>query len=178
MRYIFNSLYYFFVAVVMLIALLLLTTLAPIPGNFEVKVVKSGSMEPYIKTGGIVVIKPSTTYVVGDVITFGQDTKTQIPTTHRIVSVEGAGSQQHFTTKGDANDANDPSTTKLSEIKGKVVLTLPYIGFILDFAKKPIGFGLLVGVPALIIIVDELGKILKEVRLMRRKKLLNETGDN
>lgn len=178
MKVIFNTLYYFFVVVVMLTALLLLATLAPISGNFKVKVVKSGSMEPAIHTGGIVVIKPSQTYKVGDIITFGPDTKTQIPTTHRIVSIAGSGSQQMFTTKGDANDAEDPAPAKLSDVKGKVVLTVPYLGFVLDFAKKPIGFALLVGVPAVIIILDELGKILREIRLMRRRKLLNEREDN
>lgn len=178
MKVIFNSLYYFFVSLVMLVALLLLASLAPISGNYKVKVVKSGSMEPAIKTGGIVVIKPSKTYIVGDIITFGQDTKTQIPTTHRIVSKDGTGPQITFRTKGDANDAEDPAPAKLADVKGRVILTVPYLGYVLDFAKKPIGFALLVGVPAVIIILDELGKILREIRLMRRKKLLNETEDN
>ncbi len=173
MKLILNTIYYLFIAGIMVIALLLVTTLVPIPGNFKVKVVKSGSMEPYIKTGGIVVIAPKTSYEVGDVITFGKDTKTQIPTTHRVVSIDGTGPLRTFTTKGDANDAEDPQVTRLSDISGKVILTVPYLGFILDFAKKPLGFALLVGVPALAIIVDELGKILKEIRTIRRKKQID-----
>src|SRR3989344_7105026 len=105
MKIIFNTIYYLFVAGIVLIALLLLATVVPIPGNLKAKVVKSGSMEPAIRTGGLVLIVPSVSYKVGDVITFGADTKTQIPTTHRIVSVEGEGSRRTFTTKGDANDA-------------------------------------------------------------------------
>lgn len=175
MKFLFNFLYYTFVAGIMLIALLLLTTLFPIPGNLKVKVVKSGSMEPYIKTGGIVVIKPSTSYNVGDVITFGKDTKTQIPTTHRIIKINGDGPLRTFTTKGDANDTEDPQVTRLTDISGKVIVTVPYLGFVLDFAKKPIGFGLLVGIPALAIIFDEVMKILGEIKAMRRKKILNAT---
>jgi len=172
MKFLFNFVYYTFVLGIMFIALLLITTLVPVPGNFKVKVVKSGSMEPYIKTGGIVVIKPSTTYEVNDVITFGADTKTQIPTTHRIVAKEVIGGSQVFTTKGDANDTEDSETTEFDEIRGKVILTIPYLGYVLDFAKQPIGFGLLVGIPALLIIFEEIFKIISEIKAIRRKKQL------
>lgn len=172
MKTIFNILYYLFVACILGIAVLLLASMVPVPGNIKVKIVKSGSMEPAIKTGGIVVITPSDTYSVGDIITFGQDTKTQIPTTHRIVRIEGEGPLRAFATKGDANNDEDPAPTRLSDIKGKVLFTLPYLGFILDFAKKPLGFALLVGIPALAIIFDELGKIFSEIKSMRKKKTL------
>jgi len=174
MKFLLNSFYYIFVLGIVFIALMLLTTLVPIPGNFKIKVVKSGSMEPYIQTGGIVVIKPSKDYVVNDVITFGKDNRDQIPTTHRIVAIEGTGPLRTFTTKGDANDTEDPKPTRLSEISGKVIFTVPYLGYVLDFAKKPLGFALLVGVPAIAIILEELMKIFAEVRNMRRRKTQNE----
>ena len=174
MKLISNFIYYVFITCVVAIALLLLTTLVPIPGNFKVKVVKSGSMEPYIKTGGLVVISPGANYVVGDVITFGKDTKTQIPTTHRIVSVNGEGSLRTFTTKGDANDSVDPNVTRLSDVHGKVIFTLPYAGYVLDFAKQPLGFALLVGVPALLIVIEEIGKIIREIKKMRIKNNVND----
>lgn len=173
MKLVLNYIYYIFISAIILLSVLLFATLIPIPGNFEVKIVKSGSMEPTIKTGGIVFIAPSQNYKLGDVITFGQDTKTQIPTTHRIVKVEGEGSSKKFITKGDANDAEDPNPVSLSSVNGKVLFSMPYLGFVLDFAKKPLGFVFLVGIPALSIIVDELGKIIKEIRAIRRKKLIN-----
>ncbi len=149
---------------------LLLASMAPVPGNWKVKIVKSGSMEPTIKTGGIVVIKPTDVYRVGDIVTFGADTKTQIPTTHRIIEMGDFEGVPSISTKGDANDSPDQRPTPISEIHGKVILTVPYLGFLLDFAKKPIGFALLVGLPALAIIVDELGKIVAELRKMRKRK--------
>ncbi len=164
--------YYILILGVASIGLLLLSTLLPIPGNLRVKIVKSGSMEPTIKTGGIVFIKSAPLYQVGDIITFGQDTKTAIPTTHRIIeeSVEKAGGSRVFTTKGDANDAADQKTVSVSEIRGKVIFSFPYAGYILDFAKKPIGFALLVGLPALIIIFEEILNIFKEIKRIRRRK--------
>jgi signal peptidase len=174
MKIIFNTIYYLFIFSVVAIALLLLATIVPIPGNLKAKIVQSGSMEPAIKTGGLVFIVEEPSYEVGDIVTFGADTKTQVPTTHRIVAINGTGPLRTFSTKGDANDSPDPTTTRLADIHGKVVFSLPYLGYVLDFARKPLGFALLVGVPAVIIILDEIVKIFREVSLMRRKKLLNE----
>ena len=170
MKKLFKIPYYFLVVGVASIGLLLLATLLPIPGNLRVKIVKSGSMEPAIKTGGLVFIREASSYKMGDVITFGQDTKTQIPTTHRIIEESGEGASKTFTTMGDANDAPDPKEVGVGEIRGKVIFSLPYAGYILDFAKKPMGFLLLVGVPALIIIFEELIKIWKEIKKIRRRK--------
>src|SRR3989344_6195321 len=170
MKKLFKIPYYFLVVGVASIGLLLLATLLPIPGNLRVKIVKSGSMEPAIKTGGLVFIREASSYKMGDVITFGQDTKTQIPTTHRIIEESGEGASKTFTTMGDANDAPDPKEVGVGEIRGKVIFSLPYAGYILDFAKKPMGFLLLVGVPALIIIFEELIKIWKEIKRIRRRK--------
>ena len=170
MKKLFKIPYYFLVIGVASIGLLLLATLLPIPGNLRVKIVKSGSMEPAIKTGGLVFIREASSYKMGDVITFGQDTKTQIPTTHRIIEENGEGASKVFTTMGDANDAPDPKGVGVGEIRGKVIFSLPYAGFVLDFAKRPMGFLLLVGVPALIIIFEELIKIWKEIKRIRRRK--------
>ncbi len=155
---------------ILLVGVLLVGTMVPIPGNFKVKIVKSGSMEPAIMTGGIVVIKPEAVYKVGDVVTFGADTKTQIPTTHRIIEMGDSPLGASIRTKGDANNAPDARPTPLSEVRGKVLFTIPYVGFLLDFARKPIGFALLVGLPALAVIVDEVSKILAEVKRLRKKK--------
>lgn len=144
--------------------------MVPIPGNIEVKIVQSGSMEPAIKTGALSVIKPSSRYSVGDVIMFGPDTKTQVPTTHRIVADEVRSGVFYYTTKGDANEDPDPQAVAQSEVIGKVLFSIPYLGYLLDFAKKPVGFALLVGVPAVLVIFGELEKIWREIKKVKRKK--------
>lgn len=169
MKVLFNILHYLLIAAVVCIALLLLGTLIPVPGNLQVKIVQSGSMQPTIKTGSIVIDKPESSYQVGDIVTFGADTKTQVPTTHRIVAIS-AGPNPVYTTRGDANDAPDQVDTHLSDIHGKVIVIVPYAGYVLDFARKPLGFGLLVGLPAGLIILDELGKIVREIAALRRRK--------
>lgn len=171
MKKIYQIFYYLFITAVFVIGALLLTTLFKIPGNYQVKIVKSGSMEPAIKTGSVVVIKPSTEYKIGDIITFGKDNKKNIPTSHRITATRMAQGKMLYTTKGDANNSADTKETSENEIIGKVVFRLPYLGYVLDMAKRPIGFILLIGIPALAIVYDEVVKIWKEVRRIKRRKL-------
>ncbi len=165
-----NIFYTIFVALLIGIALMLLATMVPIPGNIEVKIVKSGSMEPTIHTGSLVVVKPEADYKVGDIITFGADTKTQIPTTHRIIADQVADGKIYYTTKGDANEEQDSNKTPKELVIGKVIFTLPYAGFITDFARTKLGFVLLIALPAGIVIIDELMTIWGEAAALRRKK--------
>lgn len=138
----------------------------------EIKIVKSGSMEPAIRTGSIVITKPEAVYNVGDIVTFGEDKNGSIPTTHRIVAIRNEGDISFMTTKGDANPKIDPEETNTNEIIGKVIFTLPYAGYILDFARQPKGFILLIGIPAGVVILYEMIGIVEEVRklIIERKK--------
>jgi len=164
-----------FIGAVGLIAVVLIWSALPIEGGLKIKIVQSGSMEPAIKTGALVVIKPSGVYKEGDIITFGKDTKTEVPTTHRIVGVRVESGKTLYQTKGDANDATDMQEVASGEVIGKVLFSLPYVGYILDFAKKPFGFILIIGIPAAMIIYDEAMKIKYEIA-NRNKKTIDEQG--
>jgi signal peptidase len=167
MKRIANIIYYALFALLLVVASVFLASLFPIPGNVELKIVQSGSMEPAVPVGSLVVIKPSEQYRVGDIITFGADTKTQVPTTHRILSVDKSLDGTTYTTKGDANEEADPSVVHERDIIGKVLLDVPYAGYVLHFAKQPLGFALVIGVPAILIIFDELFTIFGELKKMR-----------
>lgn len=170
-----NLLTYAFYAAVALIVLLLLSSALPIPGGIKTFVVQSGSMEPTIKTGGVVVVKPAESYHVGDVITFGPRSKTKPPTTHRIMEVKEDG---NFLTKGDANEDSDMRTVSRYEVIGKVLFSLPYVGYAVAAAQKPWGFTVIVIIPAVIIIWEELQKIWIEVKKKQdyRKRVEKREG--
>ncbi len=170
MKIFFKIVYYLFLTAIGLVAILLLVSATNIPGNFKALTVLSGSMEPAIKTGSVVVIKSSADYKIGDIITFGPMSKTKVPTTHRIVDIKEDNGQQIFITKGDANNAPDAKETAKSEIIGKVLFDLPYLGFAVDVARKPVGFIFIIAIPAAIIVFDEIVKITKEIKRMRRKE--------
>lgn len=180
MKYISKALYTLLILVLMAIAGVFIASMLPIPGHIAIKIVKSGSMEPTIHVGSIVIVKPVENYTVGDVITFGPDTKIQIPTTHRIIAIDSENGTTLFTTKGDANEEPDTNRTRLSDVHGKVIASIPSAGYVLAFAKTPLGFALLIGLPAAIIILDELLKIFTEARAMfgPKKQSVPELSDS
>lgn len=166
--------YGIFVMVIIAFALLLLVSMFPISGNYKIKIVMSGSMEPAIKTGSIVIIRPESAYSIGDVITFGKDTKKDVPTTHRIIEMRTQEGKYIYRVKGDANENADMKEVLQNEVIGKVMFDVPYAGYVLDFAKKPAGFVLLIVIPAAVIILDEIQTIWAEIRKRKSASKQNE----
>ena len=167
-----KSIYGLIVIGAVLFTLLFVGTKIDVLG-YEVKVVKSGSMEPAINVGGIVVVAPQKSYEVGDVITFGADTWRRVPVTHRIVEKVPTGMTSSYKTKGDANEEADNGLTRHKDVVGKVIFDLPYVGYAIEFARQPLGFALLVGIPALVIMLDEIANITWEIhkyRFVRRRQ--------
>jgi signal peptidase len=173
---IFKAVYYIICIFIAIIAVLLIVSVFPITGNYKVLTVLSGSMEPTIKIGAVVVIRPENDYKIGDIITFGPNTKTQTPVTHRINDIKVVGGNAIYITKGDANNAPDSKEIKKKDIIGKMLFSVPFAGYAVDFVKKPIGFILIIMVPAVIIVYDEIRKIFKEIK--KRKKPEPEQNDN
>jgi len=103
----FKIIYYIFLTFIVAIALLLIISTFPITGNIKFMVVQSGSMEPKIKMGSIVMVKPVDEYKIGDVISFGEVTRTKAPTTHRVYDIKVVEGEPYYITKGDANNAPD-----------------------------------------------------------------------
>ena len=169
MRNIFKIIYYIFIAFIVIIAVLLIVSVFPITGNYKFLVVQSGSMEPTIKMGAILMTKPTKDYKIGDIITFKNPEKEQELVSHRIVDLEVKNGKTYYTTKGDANE--DPDTGKVAkdEVVGKVLFSVPYLGFAVDFAKRPIGFALIIIVPSVIVIFDEVKNIWQEIK--KKKKI-------
>ena len=147
------------------IALLLISSFS-IPGiPLDARVVQTGSMEPAIKTGSVVFIWPADVYTEGDVITFQRaESKLEAPITHRIISVSVTEGEYVFRTKGDANSAADAESVEESEVFGKVRANVPYLGYALEAARTPWGFAVLIIVPALLIVFEEVKKIWKELK--------------
>jgi len=156
--------YYLLLGILTVIAVLLIISIFPITGNIKFKMVLSGSMEPAIKMGSVVVISPVKNYRIGDVITFGPDTKKQSPITHRIYDMKVEGGEPVYITKGDANNAADQNEVKKNDIIGKVWVSIPFIGYGVNFAKKPLGFILIILIPVALIIIEEIKKIYNEVK--------------
>lgn len=156
--------YYAFVLLVIVLGVGLIGTQTSLLGNYELKIVQSGSMEPTIPTGSLVIVAPVEQYQVNDVVTFGSGRVSEVPTTHRIVGDQIQNGELRYITKGDANEERDAGFLDPNKIIGKVVLSIPFLGYLIDFARQPIGFILLIALPALMVIGDEIWVIYRELR--------------
>ena len=156
------------------LAVVLVVPMLPIPGNFSIRVVQSGSMEPAIKTGSVVLIKPLSNYKVGDIISFEGNFKDEkgkkIQTTHRIADVKVDVGTVFYQTKGDANDSVDQNLVSANKVIGRVLVSVPYAGYLVAGAQTGYGLLAIVVIPAVIIIFDHVKKIVAEVKKTREGK--------
>ena len=136
--------------IMLLMTIAILLFLAPHFG-WRVDAVSSGSMEPELKTGGVVITRPEEAkdIKVGDTITFNSPMNEAL-TSHRVIAVED-GSSLHFRTKGDANEAADPFVLPAENVVGQVFFHLPYFGYATQFIKTPLGLLLILYLPVIVI---------------------------
>lgn len=99
--------------------------------NTAILVVLTGSMEPTIKSGEMIIIKEQTDYNVDDIVTYKEDRNFFI--THRIINKY----EDKYETKGDNNNLIDEPIDK-DQIEGKVIYHSKVCGFFILYLLKPI----------------------------------------
>ncbi len=129
-------------------------------GGYKSFLVQSGSMEPAIMTGDIIIIRKQTAYATRDVITF--QNKDYGVVTHRIVRVSEENGEELYETKGDANRTDDSGSTNQENVQGKVVFVVPKLGYFVAFAQSLPGLIILILIPAGILILSELKSLVTE----------------
>jgi len=175
-KVIFNAI----LVVLLLVGFSVAFTMLPIKNNIKLLTVMSGSMEPTIGVGSVVVVRPSQEYKVGDVITYishgAKDSNDT--TTHRIYEIKQQDGVKTYITKGDFNETPDMRPVDKEKISGKVVLKVPYIGYLLGYIKTLPGLVLLIIVPATIIIYEEVRKLKAEAKkIIERRRVKGKEGN-
>lgn len=164
-------------AVAAIVVPLLIFVVLPIAqGSTRPLVVLSGSMSPAMEPGDIAVITQvdSSDVKVGDVIAYERNGNPQSLATHRVIEVIPNGGLS-FRTKGDANEDPDQHLVEASSVVGRVSLTIPKLGYLFYYAKQPVGFLVLVVLPASLLIAFEIRRILK-LKHARRTPLAWASG--
>ncbi|MEB3861306.1 MAG: signal peptidase I [Desulfurococcales archaeon] len=102
------------------LTLSLYTLLATV--GVEVRYVATGSMEPTVPPGSLVVVRRSTgmDYMVGDIVLANYES---IPLLHRVIGIDYTGGK--LVTKGDNRDTVE--VLALDKVEGVMVAGLPYI---------------------------------------------------
>lgn len=106
---------------------------APEVFGYSQYIVTSGSMEPEMAVGDLVLVKSESEYKAGDVVTFIESSGAVV--THRIIGTV----EDMFITKGDANNTEDGELLLPENIVGKVQLVLPGAGNAVAFLRSPLG---------------------------------------
>ena len=150
-----------FISIILVFAAIGVAMLAfPIFGN-KAFIVRSGSMQPSIDIGSVVIVRPNTSYKAGDVVAFRSAKNSKTTITHRVSSVENGPSGLYYKTKGDANSTIDGWEVKPSQLIGKMFVVVPYVGKLLIFARTSVGMPILIITPALFVIILEFLNIVK-----------------
>lgn len=128
-------------------------------------VVMSGSMEPTLAAGDVIVNRPiqADEARVGDVITFRSPDE-EIQITHRVAGVRMEGDRVQFETRGDANNAGEEWRIDADGTIGRVTMALPAVGHALGWIKDPARVLYVLVIPAVLLGLLEIRSIWRRPR--------------
>ncbi len=140
------------IALVFMVALAVLAVLGPTVG-WHVNVVLTGSMEPAVHAGSLIVTRPVApeAIAVGDIIIF-KSVLGETFTAHRVIGITKEP-ELRFITKGDANNGPDPNPVTPGQVAGLLFLQIPYLFYIFALVRTPLGLVLTIAIPAAILLV-------------------------
>ena len=144
----------------------------PSVAGYQMYIVLGGSMSPTFEAGSLAFLEPVGAEEIarGDIITYSSSSAGDGLTTHRVMEVHNLDGQLSFTTRGDANEVDDPEPVLAQNLVGRVVHALPYAGFLMNFSQTKRGMILMVFVPGILIILFELRYLLYCAAEMEREK--------
>ena len=134
-------------------------------------VIISGSMEPKINIGDIVIEKSiknkEEEIKIGDIISYRSG---QTIITHRIINIEeDENGILRITTKGDNNNTEDSERILINNIEGKVIMIIPKIGYITLLLRDKII--IIVVFIIAYIYIEQIEKIKRKKEARRQKRI-------
>lgn len=140
-------------------------------GSTTYAIVHGSSMEPRFHRGDLVLLRPSSEYRVGDIVSY-ESKDLGRPVMHRIVKRSGDG----YVFKGDNNDFLDSSKPQQAKVTGKFWLRIPGGGKVLGSLRTPAVAAVLAGLLALLLVGggSEAGVPRRRRRAAARERVLLE----
>lgn len=137
-----------------LVAALALIVLLAIPAvlalfGYRAYVIYGGSMGSGLPNGSIGItrrIDPESINV-GDIVAMKKSSHA-LPVLHRVIDIDTSDETRRFVTQGDANKEPDPDPVGLRGPGDRVVFSIPWLGYLVHFARSAAGRTLLLIVPA------------------------------
>jgi signal peptidase len=129
----------------------------------------SGDAEDHIEVGDLIFVGKTEAeeLEVGDVIAFMEG---KVVVTHRIIDIQrDENGALLFTTKGDANNAQDQRPVTASNLVGIYKARIPKVGDFALFLQTPMGMVLFIGLPLLAFIIYDIIRRQQYVRKESKK---------
>ena len=128
--------------------------------GFSQAIVISGSMEPTFSPGDMLIFRDTPECEPQDIVIFRRDGNF---VTHRIVeNVEGG-----YITRGDANNTEDTQLLAASDIEGKMIMVVPFVGSVISFLGTAPGLSILIVAGILLI---EWQAIADKIKIITKRK--------
>jgi signal peptidase len=134
--------------------------------GFKLLTVASGSMEPRLLTGDLVLVAPLAEWpVAGQIVSYNSSINNGEIVTHRVLSVDTK--HDYVVTRGDNTDSSDPPIRR-QQIIGQVSFKSKKLGAAISFLRRPVGLVAAIYVPALLVIAAELKHLSRMRRISHR----------
>ena len=130
-----------------------------VPG-YNLYMVRSESMVPYLKMGDLVITGPMDGPVSGEIkpgtiVTY--EYRDEL-ITHRVTEIDGST----IVTKGDAVEDADPWEVTLSDVRGIYLFKIPSVGYLTNFIQTKTGWFITIIIPGALLTLWLVKDIVKE----------------
>lgn len=125
-----------------------------------------------MRAGALAVMLPvdAADVKVGDIIAFDPPWNPDVTVSHRVIGVYH-DEDILFDTKGDATEDSDPYYVPAQSVHGKVVFSIPYLGYaansVIGYVRTWLGFVTLVCIPMVILV----GSVIRDVNRSQNVRL-------
>lgn len=119
---------------------LLALAVGPHVFGYRTVVMRTGSMEPGISPGDVLVIvsEPASALTRGQILTFAAPVAGRPVLSHRVTAVRSTNGGVVVSTKGDANPVDDPWQARISQPRvWHVVHVVPGVGWVIAALHRP-----------------------------------------
>jgi len=122
-------------------------------------------MEPFYSVGDLIYVKEvnPNEIEVGTPITFVLN-EDLVVATHRVIKIDAEN--QHFYTKGDANDTADSAPVHFNNVIGVPQFSIPLLGYVSDFIQHPPGMYITIGVGVVLIVAVFLPDMMEKKKVV------------
>ena len=143
----------------------------PMPFGVGASVVLSGSMEPALSVGDLLLLKQEESYQPGQIVVYQSGS---IAVVHRLTAIDA----DTAVTQGDANDSPD-APIPVAAIKGRVAMAIPGVGHLVWALKTPAGIAVTLAAAVVLLELsfrrekeqkqEELDAIKEEIRRLQKE---------